>query len=106
MPGFNRTGPLGEGPMTGGAKGLCNTAAGYFGNLPYGAGFGLRSGRGRRQRIGGRNMLRFRQEPERERFGVENETVYLKERAEILKEELTAINKRIEALEPKENTEI
>ncbi|MGM0401561.1 MAG: DUF5320 domain-containing protein [Chloroflexota bacterium] len=34
MPGFDRTGPTGQGPMTGGARGLCNPSAAT--NRPYG----------------------------------------------------------------------
>ena len=49
MPGFDRSGPLGAGPMTGGRRGLCNT-----GNIAYmprylfgwGPGRGMGFGRG------------------------------------------------------------
>jgi len=41
MPGFDRTGPQGFGPMTGGARGLCNPSGA---NAAYGRGYGL--GRG------------------------------------------------------------
>ena len=56
MPGFNRTGPMGAGPMTGGARGFCNPAnAGYqtpvYGGLGYGRGGGF--GRGFRAGMGG-----------------------------------------------------
>ncbi len=49
MPGFDRTGPTGAGPMTGGARGLCNPAnAGYnprfTEGFSYGRGLGLRRG--------------------------------------------------------------
>lgn len=49
MPGFDRTGPVGAGLMTGGARGLCSpAAAGYrfpfFGGAGFGRGLGL--GRG------------------------------------------------------------
>lgn len=54
MPGFNGTGPMGEGPMTGGARGYC------AGNTPkttqfaggFGAGRGMRRGCGRGMRGG------------------------------------------------------
>jgi hypothetical protein len=56
MPGFDRTGPMGQGPMTGGGRGVCNPAntagAGaypYPARPTYGAGrprWGLRLGRG------------------------------------------------------------
>ncbi|MFH1479239.1 MAG: DUF5320 domain-containing protein [Candidatus Omnitrophota bacterium] len=39
MPGFNGTGPLGRGPMTGGGRGYCA--------LPVGRGMGRGLGRGR-----------------------------------------------------------
>ena len=49
MPGFDQTGPMGGGPMTGGARGRCNPAT--AGNIPanaggygYGRGQGLRRG--------------------------------------------------------------
>jgi hypothetical protein len=46
MPGFDRTGPMGQGPRTGGGFGYCGSGAGAgsFGGLRYGGGFG----RGRR----------------------------------------------------------
>jgi hypothetical protein len=37
MPGFNGTGPMGQGPMTGGGRGFC--AMPYRGYTPYGYGF-------------------------------------------------------------------
>jgi hypothetical protein len=49
MPGFNRTGPMGAGPMTGGGRGLCNpataaSARAFTGVSGYGGGLGLRRG--------------------------------------------------------------
>ena len=46
MPGFDRTGPMGQGPRSGGGFGYCgpNAGAGSFGGLRFGGGFG----RGRR----------------------------------------------------------
>ena len=49
MPGFNRTGPMGAGPMTGGGRGMCSTTnAGYdprfTTDVNYGRGMGLRRG--------------------------------------------------------------
>ena len=57
MPGFDRTGPMGAGPMTGGARGLCNpaTAAGaraFSGVYGYGGGLGLGLRRGFRGGFG------------------------------------------------------
>ena len=49
MPGFDRSGPMGAGPMTGGARGRCNPATArtiptYAGGYGYGRGLGLRRG--------------------------------------------------------------
>jgi hypothetical protein len=49
MPGLNRTGPMGAGPMTGGGRGLCNpatasSARAFTGSYGYGGGLGLRRG--------------------------------------------------------------
>ncbi len=54
MPGFDKTGPRGEGPMTGGGRGVCNPTSGagaYPGQVQpaYGAGrprWGMRFLRG------------------------------------------------------------
>lgn len=48
MPGFDRTGPMGGGPMTGGRRGLCG---GLYGRpavtgYAYGYGYGYGAGRG------------------------------------------------------------
>ena len=58
MPGFDRTGPMGAGPMTGGGRGVCGTAgaggAGFGGGMGYYGrgfrrGFGFGSGIGMRR---------------------------------------------------------
>ena len=51
MPGGDRTGPMGMGPMTGRAAGYCtgNPVPGFV-NTPGGGGFGGRGGRGGRGR--------------------------------------------------------
>ncbi|AQQ70312.1 hypothetical protein SMSP2_00656 [Limihaloglobus sulfuriphilus] len=50
MPGFDRTGPMGQGPMTGRGLGLCTGAvrpgAGYGYGFGYGRGYGRGFGRG------------------------------------------------------------
>ena len=55
MPGFNRTGPMGAGPMTGGQRGFCNPATreyeGQFSGAP-GFGKGMGFGRGFRRGFG------------------------------------------------------
>ncbi len=53
MPGFDGTGPMGVGPMTGGARGFCNPAyAGYGPAYGRGFGYGRWYGRGRGFRRG------------------------------------------------------
>ena len=49
MQGYDRTGPMGAGPMTGGARGRCNPATAatipaYASGYGYGRGLGLRRG--------------------------------------------------------------
>jgi len=51
MPGFDRSGPQGAGPMTGGRRGLCNPAAGDTQPV-YGRGFGYGVQRGGRLGLG------------------------------------------------------
>lgn len=48
MPGFDGTGPMGAGPMTGGARGYCNpVGVGYQPGSGQGFGYGRGLGRGR-----------------------------------------------------------
>lgn len=49
MPGFDGTGPRGEGPMTGGARGFCgpDSERGFSYGRGYGRGFGRGRGMGR-----------------------------------------------------------
>ena len=57
MPGYDRSGPMGAGPMTGGGRGLCGRPAGTA-DLPlYGRGYGYGRGVGYR-RGGGRGWGR------------------------------------------------
>jgi len=60
MPGFDGSGPMGAGSMTGGARGYCNPA--YAGNSrPMGYGRGMAYGRGAGGGYGfGRGMRGFR----------------------------------------------
>ena len=116
MPGFDGTGPWGEGPMTGGARGYCNP--GYAG---YGRGYGPGRGRGFRRGFGpgfgwGRGYGYGRaagvQGPYGGWYGPasgpyygpyamsrEDEISMLKEQADMIKADLDAITKRMETLE-------
>ena len=112
MPGFDRTGPIGAGPMTGGARGTCNPAtAGY--NPGFTEGFS--SGRG----LGLRRGFRGGFGPDRGRgrgFGrgygwyppavgpaypvdASDELNMLKADANYMQKSLDTVNKRIEELE-------
>jgi hypothetical protein len=116
MPGFDGTGPRGEGPMTGGARGYCNP--GYAGYGPaYGRDYGPGWGRGYRGSFGGPRMGRGRGYGRQGTFGRgygpaygpayagpygmsrEDEINMLKEQADIMKADLDAINRRMEDLE-------
>ncbi len=114
MPGFDRSGPMGAGPMTGGARGRCNPATAgtiptYAGGYGYGRGLGLR--RGFRGGFGpGGDMRRGYARG----YGwyppdagpvypadVADEMNMLKSEADYLRKSLDEINARIDALEKK-----
>jgi len=114
MPGFDQTGPMGAGPMTGGARGLCNPAnAGYnprfTEGFSYGRGLGLR--RGFRGGFGpdrglGRGFGRgYEWYPPAAGpaypADTSEEIDMLKADANYMQKSLDAINKRIEELEKK-----
>jgi hypothetical protein len=65
MPGFDRTGPMGAGPMTGGARGRCNpatagTVPAYAGGYGYGRGLGFCQGESAadQRRLGNLKLMR------------------------------------------------
>ena len=108
MPGLDRSGPEGVGPMTGGGRGRCNPAA-----LEYGAGFAggyyaRGGGRGRGFRGGYSNGFGIRR-----RFAWNSQPAYgaalpvdetselnmLKAEADYMKNTLDQINRRVEELE-------
>ncbi len=104
MPGFDRTGPQGMGPMTGGARGLCNSAnVGYRSRV--GRGMGLRrgfrggdygQGRGMRRNFG-RGVAYDDPYPADDIVEMD----MLKAEAEAVKNDLDMINRRITELEKK-----
>ena len=111
MPGYNRTGPMGDGPMTGRGMGYCNDTDPGGQRLHPGAG-GLGRGMGRRRgfkrgfgpdigRSWGRGFAR-RRPSAIESFGPQDtagEIETLKMQAESMKNTLDAINRRMEELE-------
>ena len=114
MPRCDRTGPMGAGPMTGGAKGFCNpvtagTIPADTGRYGYGRGLGLRRGfrggygpgRGRGRGYGrGYGWYPTAIGPA---FPVDapDEIETLKAQADYLTDSLDAINRRIGDLEKK-----
>lgn len=89
MPGFDGTGPMGQGAMTGGGRGYCAVALNSAGRQAFGGcGFYGRGGRGFR------NCFYFN--PSKD-----NELSALKNQAEYLKVELDAIQARVQDLETK-----
>ncbi|MBW2593728.1 MAG: DUF5320 domain-containing protein [Deltaproteobacteria bacterium] len=101
MPGFDRTGPRGAGPMTGGARGYCNPAGGDIrANIPRGGGYGRGYGRGFGRGYGagyGRGYYPPQAAPYYGAAG--NETADVKAEADDLKRVLDTINERLAALE-------
>jgi len=112
MPRFDRTGPTGAGPMTGGARGRCNPAT--VGNIPayaggYGHSRGLALRRGSRGGYGagrgrgaGRGYVWY---PPAAAPGYSmdpaGELDMLKAEADYMNKSLEAITKRIDELETK-----
>jgi len=127
MPGGDRTGPMGSGPMTGRRAGVCAgySIPGYMnlvGNIPganqgfgYGRGFGRGFSRGRGV---GRNFG-WRRAAAPNSYGVssgnplynvpavsaQDEARALKEEAQVMQEEISAITRRIKELEANSGSE-
>ena len=111
MPGYNKTEPIGNGPMTGRGMGFCNTAnsdsarrvpgaAGSGRAMGWRRGFKRGSGVGMRG-AGGRGFTR-RRPPDIQGYTPEDpagEIAMLKMQAESMKDALNSINRRMEELE-------
>ena len=115
MPGFDRSGPMGAGPMTGGARGRCNpataaTVPAYDGGYGYGRGLGLRrsfrggfgpdrgrGGRGYGRGYGGYPPAAGPAYP----TDATGEMGMLRADADYMQKSLDAINKRIDELSVK-----
>ena len=103
MPGFDRSGPMGAGPMTGGSRGLCSPATvrdakefigGYNGGLGFHGGFGR--GRGWR-----RGFNRGYGWAPAAAFDSAAELAALRDETDYLKNSLDAVNRRIDELKQK-----
>ena len=112
MPGFNGTGPMGMGPMTGGSRGQCNPYSRPFARMNAGQWFGGNRGRGRAYR----HMYWATGLPGWKRFGPmspwgspstapytkEQEVAFLKGQTAALEDELNAVDSRLRDLESEE----
>ena len=110
MPGFDRTGPMGEGPMTGGGWGACNPSTRAYAGYSYGLGRGFRGGYGRNprkcrgtgRRYGWQEAYPYPGRHYMPAYGASNAGPYTmrpEEEADMLRDELNAIKKRLEELE-------
>lgn len=91
MPGFDGTGPRGQGSFTGGGRGYC---VDYFtpgSGIRRGFGYGLGRGRGLGRGLGRRFT--------RGLAGPGDELQNLKNQANLMREEIEVINQRIKELE-------
>ena len=102
MPGGDRTGPMGRGPMTGRAAGFCagNPSPGY---IYPGSGRGFGRGRGFGQGFWGRGRGFWHRSYEPEPFyhpvqSKEDEKTYLESIVKDLEEELKQIKNRLQEL--------
>lgn len=98
MPGFDRMGPLGRGPGTGGGFGPCRGFAPRFGGYRgggYGRGAGWGPGRGHCRWFYGAPVPYYGPAW----VGPEDEKAFLKEQTEHLKAELADMEQRMAELE-------
>ena len=101
MPGFDGTGPVGAGPMTGGGRGNCAVSKRRWWR-PFGRGFffflARQANRGIYRRAASRGWVEnaFSQEA-----ASKDEAESLKREAQALREELGRIQERIDSLENK-----
>lgn len=104
MPGYNRSGPMDGGPMTGGMRGYCNPAATANRFSSFGADVGSGRGRGQGYRGGmghgfGRGFAGYPQAAGSYMNNPATKLDGLKVQAASLQKSLDAINKRIAQLE-------
>ncbi len=99
MPGGDRRGPLGEGPMTGGRRGFCAgydvpgyQNAGYGFGRGLGRGFGRGLGRGYGYRTGGYGRGNYGEEPQAESL-VSRELKSIKDMLSGLQEKVRKLEK-------------
>ena len=115
MPGLDRTGPAGMGPITGWGRGLCGSRRSFGRGQQfwgYGRGYGRGWGRGWRHRYSATGMpgWGWMYPPPRggyfgPSYSQEDELAALKEEAAWLKEELNAVEERLSELESRQPDE-
>ena len=120
MPGFDGTGPLGQGPRTGGGFGYCEPTAGSYygqpvvygvgrGGIPRGGGRGVAfgGGRGRGRRFGGGapGAPAYYPAPAAVQMAPDQERALLKEQAQAMQDQLNQITARIAELTTEQGTE-
>ena len=110
MPRGDRTGPLGQGAMSGRGAGFCagfgmpgymNSFPGRFSGRGYGSGYGFGRGRGFRGGTAGP----FYPYPDRVPYSAQNEAEMLSQEAQHLEASLEEIKKRLVQLEEKPKKE-
>ncbi|MDD4496837.1 MAG: DUF5320 domain-containing protein [Methanosarcinaceae archaeon] len=118
MTGGNRNGPNGEGPKTGRGLGYCSGSdtPGYTNNAGMGTGRGLSSGSGGfgkgrgYRRCGNYGSRGFRSAggagTGSDRYAPEEETGFLENRINILKQEIASLTKRLNGLRPEKPSKI
>jgi len=106
MPGGDRTGPMGQGPMTGRAAGFC---AGYrnpgYSNSRYGRGFGRFRGQGFGRGYWGRGRRFWYTEYDNMPYpqpNKEDEKAYLENLVKDLEDELKSVKEKIKNLSKEE----
>ena len=107
MPGFDRSGPMGQGSQTGRGMGQCNPNAPSTGQYPaFGRGMGLRRGCGAGFGGAGRGMGRgagfFGPAAMNQPVAPADEQEALRAQADQLQQSLAAVQQRLDALEVKE----
>ena len=115
MPGFDGTGPVGGGSMTGWGRGYCNPGASYGLERSWsrrGAGFGYGRGRGYRHIFRETGLPRWARRPmhwptpyREPVYSKEDEIRMLKAQAESLKDDLNYIEGRMNELEAENKTD-
>ena len=108
MPGFDRSGPIGVGPMTGGRRVFCNPATtpgprAFVGGYDGGSLIRRGPGRGRGWRRGFGRGYRFYSPAAGldDSVHTAGELTALRNEADYLKDSLDAVNRRIDELEKK-----